>query len=141
MRRAPLVVALAFAASACGKGSGPAAPKGPDFSSPEIVWTQASKALETGDLAGLSVYLSDAGSKQVTRDLKAWALVLKDPAEGPRTLARIPAARTSEETADVGRALSGDTGSLLRLYVRADPHPAGAPPVEPVPPRAKDAAF
>ena len=108
--------------SACGAGKhGPAAAKGPDFSTPEIVWAQASKAIEVGDLAGLSTFLSDGGRVQVTRDLLAWRGMLADPQTGPRIHARIPVARTSEEKADLERALAGDAASLLRLYVRADP--------------------
>src|SRR5262245_50376120 len=108
-----LRVVLAAATSAllscgCGKGEGPARPRGPDFSTPEAVCTQAFSALEKGDLAALSPFLAEAGAKQVSRDLLAWAAVLRDPATGPRVVARIPPPKTEEEKKDLEKALAGD---------------------------------
>ena len=142
MRRPCSSLLLAVSLAACGKGgSAPAAPRGPDLSSPEAVWSQASKALEAGDLASLAPFLSEAGARQVRRDLEAWRKVLVDTDTGPRTLARIPTAKTEEEKADLERALAGDLASLLRVYVRADPHPAPAAVLAPVPPRPPEAAW
>src|SRR5207249_11099088 len=79
MRRPCSSLLLAVSLAACGKGgSAPAAPRGPDLSSPEAVWSQASKALEAGDLASLAPFLSEAGARQVRRDLEAWRKVLVD---------------------------------------------------------------
>ena len=142
MRRLSSSLLFVVSLASCGKGgSAPAAPRGPDLSSPEAVWAQASKALEAGDLASLAPFLSEAGARQVRGDLEAWRSVLADRDTGPRTFARIPAAKTEGERADLERALAGDLASLLRVYVRADPHPAPAALAAPVPPRAPEATW
>jgi hypothetical protein len=124
------------AAAGCG-GSGGGGARGPDLSTPEVVFVQATEALARGDLAALSRVLSPAGDAQVRRDLEAWRLVLRDPATGPRTLARLPVENEAERAA-LARALDGDAAELLRLYVRADPRT----PERPVPvARAPDAAW
>jgi hypothetical protein len=130
LRRVALCAATALALAACGAEAGP---KGPDRSTPEAVFAHATSALSRGDLAALDAILSDAGRAQVRRDLEAWRAVLRDPATGPRVLARLP----RDESA-IRRALDGGLEDVLRLYVRADPHPAAtAPPAE----RAPDATW
>jgi hypothetical protein len=110
----------------CGRGGGEAS--GPDLSSPEAVYVQATEALARGDLAALSRVLSPAGEAQVRRDLEAWRRVLRDPATGPREISRLPV-RDEAERASLARALEGDAAELLRVYVRADPRT----PARPVP--------
>ena len=125
LSRHGLALLLVAAVAGCG-GSGGAA--GPDLSSPEEVFTQATEALSRGDLASLSRVLSPAGEAQVRRDLEAWRLVLRDPVTGPRAISRLPV-EGGAERASLQRALDGDAAELLRLYVRADPRT----PERPVP--------
>ena len=131
---------IAAALLACGKqGAAPSAggdakpaAKPIDRSSPEIVLAQAYERMLAGDLAGMSPFLTERGSASVRRDLEAWRALLVDPAGGPRIAARIPASADPAERAAIAAAFSGsDPSALLRLYLRADPHPplASAAPV------------
>ena len=144
-----LLASVVDAASlcACGKKSVPAAqgeaskPAAPviDRSTPEVVLAQAHALLRAGDLAGLSAFLTERGAASVRLDLEAWRAMLVDPAGGPRLASRLPVPDDPAERASLTAALSGgDPTALLRLYLRADPHPP-LPPAAPVP-RAPDLA-
>jgi hypothetical protein len=123
-----LLVAGPWRARGAGAGSGPG---GPDLSSPEVVCAQALSALETGDLASLLPLLDEGASAGLLRDLGAWRDALASPSDGPRTLARLAPARGEADRDELRRALEGDARSLLRAYVRSDPHPAPSPPPPP----------
>jgi len=122
--------------SAPGNESKPAAPA-LDRSTPEVVLAQAHALLRVGDLAGLGAFLTERGAASVRLDLEAWRAMLVDPAGGPRLASRLPVPDDPAERASLAAALAGgDPTALLRLYLRADPHPP-LPPAAPVP-RAPD---
>jgi hypothetical protein len=93
---------------------------------PEGALAAALRARSSGDLGALLALCSDAGRRQVEADLAAFSTVLRDPATGPRSVARL-AAKTDAERDDLRLAIDGDAAAAFRVLARAAPLSPPAP--------------
>ena len=113
------------------RGRDTAAGEAPALTTASAAWSAAWPALVEGSWDALVPVLTERGRAQVAADLAAWRDALASPSVGPRTIARLPAARDESERKVLERALAGDTGSLLRVLRGASPLSRGSAAPEP----------